>query len=180
MNTEINFLEKQPKKYIVPLVFGIIFLFLLAVVLVVLVYQQNQYVKSIEVDQHRVSQMEQSLREKNQQNATVEHFKELQGLISEIEYNHVPNVALYNAVLELLTSPNQLTSFTYSEGNQFTVEASFNQLEDVANYVGMLLDEIYIIDAELSNVYQAEENYQATLTFEVDVDSMREEFNHRE
>ncbi|SHF78678.1 hypothetical protein [Ornithinibacillus halophilus] len=180
MNTEINFLERQPKKYVIPLVLGITFLLFLAVAIVTLYYQQLLYDRAIENEERRLGQIEELLVEHSQETATTQQLRDIQKSIISIQEDSIPNVALYRNVLGLLTSSDQLSNFTYSGANQFVLEASFADLESVAQYVGTLLEQAYVTDATLSSVTSATDAYQATLTFNIDVDLLREELGNND
>lgn len=168
MNTEINLLEKQPKKHIAPLVLGIAGILLLASVITVLLYQKNNYEIQIETQTNKVSQLETQLLEKQDEYAGEKQLQQLQQDISTLEDGLVPNVALYNQMLNFLSSPEQLLSYNFTSENQLIIDAKFSTLKNVSNYVKVLLSEAYVLDTELTSVSKMNTSYQATLTINLD------------
>ncbi|OZU89728.1 hypothetical protein CIL03_00885 [Virgibacillus indicus] len=180
MNTEINFLEKKPKKYAAPIFLGIVFIILLGTVAGVLVAQKNSIQSSIESEKSKIEQIEKSLMEFQKENASVQQLQQLQKDITKIKAETTPAVALYEEILGLLSTPAQLTGFTFEGEDQFIVDAEFSIIEDVSNYVASLLEQNYITDAQLTSVSLVESSYQATLTIDLNVDALVEELGENE
>jgi pilus assembly protein HofN len=178
MNTEINFLEKQPNKYLIPLLLLLLFMILLAAVAILIYFQQSKYEQAIKIEEEKISQIETLLQKHNQESASVQQLAELKQEVDLIEDGITPNVALYRTVLGLLDSPDQFISFDYSDSNQFVLNASFENLDSVAQYLSTVLKWNYILDADLSSINRQEDVYLATLTFQIEPDTIREELNH--
>ncbi|WP_096269678.1 hypothetical protein [Paucisalibacillus globulus] len=178
MNTEINFLEKQPNKYLIPLILALLFLILLAAVSLLIYFQQNKYEQAIKIEEEKISQIEILLQKHNQESGSERQLAELKQEVDSIENGIIPNVSLYRNVLGLLDSPGQFISFDYSDSNRFVLNANFENLDSVAQYLSTVLKWNYILDADLSSIYRQEDTYLATLTFYIEPDIMREELKH--
>ncbi|MEC5421940.1 hypothetical protein QGM71_00340 [Virgibacillus sp. C22-A2] len=175
MNTEINFLEKQPNKYIAPLLFGIVFALLLASAVGVLMVQKNNAIKSIAMEQETIAEMESLLLDYQSKNAEEQHLKEVQAAMTIIEESSFPTVALYSEVIGLLPTPGQMIDYDLTTTDQFVIEAEFEAIEKVAEYVAALLELGYVSDALLNSVVNMESAYQATLTIYIESEDVVEE-----
>ncbi|WP_163971631.1 hypothetical protein [Oceanobacillus halotolerans] len=177
MNIEVNFLEKEPNKYVAPIIITAVFVLLLAGVVALLFFQQSNYQQQIDTQSNRLSQLEMLIREHQAEHANEQQLREIQQSLQSIEAEMIPNVELYEHVLGLLDSANQLTDFDYSDPSQLVVEAQFDEINDVANYVSSLLEDPFIIDTQVTSVQQSENHYQAVLTISIDNEILIEEFS---
>lgn len=176
MNTEINFLELKPKKYIIPLIFSIIFLLLLIIVAGVLFYQKAGYVKKIETFQNSIAQMETAILEKSA--VGEDDLQKLQKNILAIQTAAIPNVELYVSIRELFPDQNQLYSYEKIEKGKITIGANFASLQAIANYISTLTEQNFVADIEMSNVVKVVSGYQATLTIFIIEDVLQEELGN--
>ncbi|SET44961.1 hypothetical protein SAMN05216389_111144 [Oceanobacillus limi] len=175
MNTEINLLEQQPKKNYAPFVMGVGFLLLLAAVSVILYIQKGELEKQIVAQENKLIQFENLLRDYNQETATEQELLELQDRVNAIQNKTIPNVALYKDTLNSLETTAQLSSFTFSDEGHFLLEANFGKVDAIAEYVSQLLNKPYVLDAQISNINNMGEQYQATLSVTINGDVLREE-----
>ncbi|SEQ11164.1 hypothetical protein SAMN05216232_1583 [Virgibacillus subterraneus] len=180
MNTEINFLEKQPKKYIAPLVLGIVCILLLACAIAVFLVQKNTYENQIEVKKNKASQLETQLLEQQDEFAEEQKLQELQQEVVALKAEKIPNVILYKEMLAFLSSSEQLLSYDYTSVNQLIIDAEFVTLKDVSIYVNKLLKQDYVKDTELTSVSKMKTSYQATLTISLDSEILVKELGEND
>ncbi|WP_106496920.1 hypothetical protein [Lentibacillus sp. Marseille-P4043] len=179
MNTEINFLTKQPKKYVAPLVLVIVFVVLMVCIAAVLLFQKDQYAEKIDNQQTKRDQFATALKKHHEQVADEQQLQEMEQNSSTIQSESTPNVALYSHILGLLPSSNQFIHYE-NKANQLVIEAKFATLDDTAAYVSTLLKQTFIQDTQLTNVQKVESAYQATLTTTFDKELLIEELDSDE
>ncbi|MFB4166716.1 hypothetical protein ACE1TG_01965 [Virgibacillus sp. JSM 102003] len=180
MNTEINLLENQSKKHIAPLVLGVVGIILLASVITVLLYQKYYYESQIEDQTNKVSQLETRLLEKRDEFAGEKQLQQLQQDISTLKGEMVPNVALYNQMLNFLSSSEQLLSYNFTSENQLIIDTKFSTLKNVSNFVKVILGQDYVSDTELTSVSKMDTSYQATLTISLDSETLVKELGEND
>lgn len=180
MNTEINFLEKQPNKFTAVLVIGIVFCLLFACVVAILLFQKNYYENQIETQKNTLSQMETLLIEHRNEYSDERELHQLRQDIVNLKAELKPNVALYNEVIAFLPTPDQLISYDSTNENQLIIAAEFGTLRDVASYVAELLKQNYVIGTELTSVSKVETTYQATLTMSIDSEVLVKELDEND
>ncbi|MBP1947782.1 hypothetical protein [Virgibacillus litoralis] len=180
MNTEINFLEKQPKKHIAPLVLGIVCILLIACAITVLLVQKNTYENQIDIKKNKASQLETRLLEQQGEFAEEQNIQELQQEIVALKAEKIPNITLYKEMLNFLSSSEQLLSYDFTNENQLIIDAEFVTLKDVSNYVNKLLKQDYVTDTKLTSVSKMETSYQATLTISLDSEILVKELGEND
>lgn len=180
MNTEINFLEKKSNKYAAPVLLGIVFVILLLSAVYILFVQKENAQASIESERSKIEQIEKLLMEHQKENASAQQLQELQRDIKNIKAEALPAAALYNQLLGLLSTPDQLMGFNLEGDDQFIVDAEFATLEDVSGYVASLLEQNYVTDAQLTGVSLADSSYQATLTIYFNMETLAEELGEND
>ncbi|WP_156291457.1 hypothetical protein [Oceanobacillus salinisoli] len=175
MNSEINFMKKQPKKHTTFLWTGILSLILLIIVSGVIVLQKNNLQSEIESLESKRAQIESVLMENQDRIRSDRVLQQLRQEVMALEAEMFPAVALYKETLQLLQSPGNLIGYDFSTENQFTTEAEFTSLQEVANYLRSLEEKAYITDSQLNSAGLYESMYQATLTVTVDREILIEE-----
>ncbi|MUV36825.1 hypothetical protein JNUCC1_00629 [Lentibacillus sp. JNUCC-1] len=177
MNTEINFLEKQQKQTRLPVFLLAIFLILIAIVITLLFVQRQSLNSAIQTEKSTLSNLQVEVAEQQEANGSARQLESTRDALTAIEQNAVPTVSLYENALNTLGDPKQLTSITYSGGEDFQVEAAFASLEAVSDYLDKLLQEPYMLDAELTDVSRDGDGYTALLTLSIDSGILREELS---
>ncbi|MFD1038119.1 PilN domain-containing protein [Virgibacillus byunsanensis] len=180
MNTEINLLEKQPNKYIAPVVFGILFILLMVGIFAFLLIQKNNYESQIENQESKIAQINTLLMEHQEDTSSERNLKQLEQAITSLQAEKLPIVELYKRVIGLLTSPQQLIDYDFTEENELIMNASFDNLNDVADFVTRLLEQPFIDDTELTSIRNVESAYQATLTISLNNKILVEELGENE
>ncbi|WP_164668378.1 hypothetical protein [Virgibacillus doumboii] len=180
MNTEINLLEKEQKKYSASLICGIVFLLLLALAIGLLLFQKNIYENRIEAEENQLSQVKILLSDHQNEFTNRQQFQQLQQDIGTIQAGSVPHVKLYNRLLGYLSSPDKLISYEFTNENQLIFNAEFASLKDVANYVTELLELNYIQGTQLTSVNNNGTSFQATLTVRFDSGMLKKELGNND
>ncbi|TMN21583.1 hypothetical protein FH966_01425 [Lentibacillus cibarius] len=177
MNTEINFLEKERKQLKMPLVLFLIFLLLVIAVITVLLVQRNGLTHAIDVQQKEMAVLENQVSQLEGASGTVQQLEQTKEALASIEAQTVPRVALYEQVLDMLRDPGQMEDFAYNSGEQFQLEAAFDTLSAVSDYIGKLLQQPYVLDAKMSDISKAGDGYDASLVVTFDSGVLREEMS---
>ncbi|WP_249870875.1 hypothetical protein [Oceanobacillus saliphilus] len=176
MNTEINFLEKEPNKNSAYIVIGIIFVVLLASVVTVLFLQKNNGDKQLTALENERIQLEVALMEQQAEQGTVRQLERVQEEMETLEAVMIPTTALYHDLVGLLATEEQLLSYEFGTNNEIAVEASFQSLYAMADYIALLTKETYVQDILLTSSVKLEDAYEATITITVDSEMVIEEF----
>ncbi|AIF45374.1 hypothetical protein [Virgibacillus sp. SK37] len=175
MNTEINFLEKQPWKYQKPAFFVVLFLLLLTIAVSILYIQKNRLGAELTEEKNKIVQLEEELLEINKTTVNQQQLNNIKEEVESIRMEELPVVASYYKSLEGLKNPDQLVSFEYTEENQLVMDAVFSTVEEAANYVEEVQSRKYILRTELTTMTKLDKNYQATVTITMDEGILREE-----
>lgn len=168
MNTEINFLEKQPNKFAPFVKFGIVFIILILCVLALILVQKNNYQGQIEAQTEKLAQLENTLKKNHSTMVGEQQLQQLSTDLQTIKSTRIPKVHIYQNILGLLPNPKQLFMYENAEAKQIIVGANFKTLPDVAAYVSALLKQNYIKETELTSINFVKSVYQATLTISID------------
>ncbi len=177
MNTEINFLEKERKQIKVPLVLFLIFLLLVIAAVTILLVQRSGLTHAVDVQQKEMAVLENQVSKLEGASGTVQQLEQTKEALATIEAQTVPHVALYEQVLDMLREPEQMEDFAYNSGEQFQLEATFDTLSAVSDYIGKLLQQPYVLDTKMSDISKAGDGYDASLVVTFDSGVLREEMN---
>ncbi|WP_060679190.1 hypothetical protein [Virgibacillus halodenitrificans] len=180
MNTEINFLEKQPWKYRKTVFFVALFLLLLTIAVSMLYIQKSRLEAELTEEKIKIAKVEAQLLEINKATVNQQQLNNIKEEIEIIRTEEIPVVTSYYSSLEGLKNPNQLVSFEHTDENRLVMDAIFSTVEEAANYMEDVQEKKYILRTELTAMTKLDENYQATITIIVDEDALREELGDAE
>lgn len=175
MNTEINFLKKEQNKPVASIILGTVFILLLIFLVIALLFQKNTYdnqLKNLELERN---QMEAAMLEIQHDVDADKQRGRTEQVTEAIEKEMKPTVALYHQIVELLPSEERLNGYDDAIENQIIIDASFDTLDDVAEYIASLTEQNYIQAAQLTAAVKVEDSYEATLTVTTDSDNLVEE-----
>lgn len=180
MNTEIDFIEKQPDKFAPFIKLAIVFIIMLLFVVALLFFQKSNYQGQIETQSTKLDQLENALMKNQETVMDQQKQAKLTTDIQAITSTRIPSINAYENILGLLPSAKQLVAYENGAANQIIVGAQFKTLPEVATYVSSLLDQDYVTGTELTSVSFVESVYQATLTVSVDPNILVKEFGENE
>lgn len=175
MNTEINLIEKQQKKYPFFLLCAIFFLILLMMVVTLLLFQKQHYASKLEVEQNSLAQLEAELLSHQQDMVSEQREKQLLEHIHSVQDKRIPVVRLQEDILSILAPQSKLVSYLFSGGNVLELGVSFPSMEDASQFVTTLNDKPYFVDVHLTYLNKIESSYQANLIVELNIESLIEE-----
>ncbi|WP_067727545.1 hypothetical protein [Oceanobacillus damuensis] len=176
MNTEINFLEKEPNKNRAYIVLGIIFFILLTLTVTLLLLQQSSYDKQLITLENERVEVETVLMEQQAEHGTVRQLERVQEEMRKKEAEMIPNTALYREITGLLGTAEQLISYGYETDNGIVVDATFQSLNAIAEYIAALMKESYVEDVLLTSSVKMGQAYEATFELTIDSEMVMEEF----
>lgn len=168
MNTEINLLERKPKKHIVPLLLLSMFLVLVTIAFALLLLQKNYYESIIQSKRNAMNEIENTLVEHQEVIAVSQNLHQVKEDISALEMKKVPHAELYLQILDLLGSTDQFIQYQFMQNNVFVIEAQYPSLEEVSVYVTKLLEQAYVKNTEIDFISYTESMYQAILMVHID------------
>ena len=176
MNTEINFLKREPSKRPVYLLLSCIFVLLMAIVLVVLLNQKTAAEKHIAHLETEISRAEDKLIEMQEEQSSVKGLQELIKMLSAVEAEMTPTVQVYHDILQLLEDPENLLIYDMNMEKELTIELTYGSLQEVADIIKQLADKAYIADVILESSVKAEDIYSASLSIMLDDEKLKKEF----
>ncbi|WP_100012099.1 hypothetical protein [Lentibacillus sediminis] len=174
MNTEINLLEKKPKKFLPVLVWGLVFAVLLAAVVILLIMQQNHFEDRLAALGEERAQVEAVLEEQQVQYADARQLERLQQGMAEVQREAVPTIPLYQEILSLFSAQGQLLGYHFTEENSLVINGAFASLQETADYIADLQQYPYAAYVNLDSVSMMENAYQATIHVGIDREILRE------
>lgn len=177
MNTEINLLEYEPKKYMKPLLFGLIFIVLLMMAVTILLVQKNHYHSLLEFEQNTLGQMEAELLDHQQVIVSEQRRKQLHDMIQSIQDQRLPVVTLQEDIMSMLPSQSKMVTYQFHGGDRLELEADFLSLDDASQFVALLNEKSYTVDVDLVYVNQIESNYQANFIVQLNTENLIEELD---
>lgn len=149
MNTEINFLEKQPKKTATNLIAVILIIVFMTLLNAIFFYQKVTYETDIENKEKALSEIEATLIKQQDSVGEIMGIQQLKKNIAEMESALPDNLALYKKVTGLLADPRQVINYDAS-AKKLVVKAKFPELEQIANYIRSVGGQNYINDIQLT------------------------------
>ncbi|WP_087971907.1 hypothetical protein [Oceanobacillus rekensis] len=164
MNTEINFLEKEPNKNSAFIALGTIFVLLLLLAVSALLFQKNNYDNQLSSLANERFQVESVLIEQQNTHGTERQLERLQEELLLLESEMLPAMELYHDIVGLLSRSEQLMTYDMGAENQIIMDAAFPSLNEVAVYMSLLTEQDYIQDIQLTSTVKMEDFYEATLT----------------
>lgn len=164
MNTEINFLEAHSSKNTRILKLSFIFIFLLLAIAGLLFFQHTKSHDQLELQSAKLTQLENVLARHQDSTLETRKVKEIAEHVTYIQGSSNHAVDTYKNIIGLLSDSKKLVSYEVLESNLIIVEAQFNSLEEIAEYISVLLKQPFINDTKLTSVTLDESVYQAALT----------------
>ncbi|MFC4556679.1 hypothetical protein ACFO3D_00475 [Virgibacillus kekensis] len=179
MNTEINFLEKQPKKTATNLITVALLIIFLVLLTAIFFYQKVTYQTDTDNKQLALAEIESKLINQQDSDREAINIYQLKKNIADMESALPDNLTLYKKVTGLLENPGQLINYDSSK-KKLVVMAKFPELEQIAKYIGTMGDQVYINDIQLTSVVRTGEFYHATLTVTPDTQALGKELAERD
>lgn len=176
MNTEINFLKREPSKRPVYLLLLCIFALSMAIVLVILLNQKTAAEKHISDLEREISNTENQLIEIQAEHSGVKELGELVEMVSAVEADMIPTVQVYHDILHLLKEPENLQIYEMNLEKELTVELTYGSLQEVADIIKQLDEKAYIEDITLDSSVRIEDFYSASLSIMIDDEKLKKEF----
>lgn len=180
MNTEINLLENERKKYTVPLIFGSIFLVLLIIAGSILLFQKNHYSSILEGEKDKLAQMEVELLNHQQVIVSENRRQQLLEAIQSIQNHKLPVVALHEDIISLLPPKSQMVAYQFSAENELEVEASFPTIHEASQFVTQVIEKPYSADVDMTYLNQIESSYQVSFIIKLNTENLIEELGKRD
>lgn len=168
MSIEINFIEKKENKFVLPLIILLVSLILIAIVITIIVVQKNAYSDELKNTEMQMVRLEDELLEWQTKTADQQLLLSIEEEVDNIQAESPPINLLYQEVVQLLQTSDQLLHFQIDGATEALVIGDFSSLTEIAHYVSNLLEKPYIIDTELTDVRLIDKSYEATLTVTMD------------